>query len=75
MDVRICSKVACGAGASATLTYDYADSMVVVGPLSTRVEPHGYDLCARHAATLRVPRGWQVVRRDPPPRTPDRTPS
>ena len=36
MDVRICSKVACGAGASATLTYDYADSMVVVGPLSDR---------------------------------------
>ncbi|OII13297.1 uncharacterized protein DUF3499 [Curtobacterium flaccumfaciens] len=65
MDVRICSKVACGASAASTLTYDYGDSMVVVGPLSTRVEPHGYDLCARHAATLRVPRGWQVVRREP----------
>jgi hypothetical protein len=65
MEVRICSKVACGASASATLTYDYADSMVVVGPLSTRVEPHGYDLCARHATLLRVPRGWQVVRREP----------
>ena len=65
MDVRICSKVACGASAAATLTYDYADSMVVVGPLSTRVEPHGYDLCARHATLLRVPRGWQVVRREP----------
>ncbi|WP_420368133.1 DUF3499 family protein [Curtobacterium sp. L1-20] len=64
MDVRICSKVACGASAASTLTYDYGDSMVVVGPLSTRVEPHGYDLCARHAATLRVPRGWQVVRRE-----------
>lgn len=75
MDVRICSKVACGVGASATLTYDYADSMVVVGPLSGRVEPHGYDLCARHAATLRVPQGWRVIRRDPPPRTPERHPS
>ncbi|MDO3696198.1 DUF3499 family protein [Curtobacterium sp. MCSS17_005] len=65
MDVRICSKVACANSASSTLTYDYGDSMVVVGPLSTRVEPHGYDLCARHAAALRVPRGWQVVRREP----------
>jgi len=65
MDVRICSKVACAASAVATLTYDYGDSMVVVGPLSGRVEPHGYDLCARHAARLSVPRGWQVVRRLP----------
>jgi hypothetical protein len=71
MDVRICSKVACANSASSTLTYDYGDSMVVVGPLSTRVEPHGYDLCARHAASLRVPRGWQVVRRDPLPRDVD----
>ncbi|PZE93697.1 DUF3499 domain-containing protein [Curtobacterium sp. MCLR17_039] len=71
MDVRICSKVACANSASSTLTYDYGDSMVVVGPLSNRVEPHGYDLCARHAATLRVPRGWQVVRREPLPRDAD----
>ena len=46
-----------------TLTYVYADSMVVVGPLSDRVEPHGYDLCARHASSLSVPQGWQVLRR------------
>lgn len=71
MDVRICSKVACANSASSTLTYDYGDSMVVVGPLSIRVEPHGYDLCARHAAALRVPRGWQVVRREPLPRDVD----
>ncbi|MBT1673938.1 DUF3499 family protein [Curtobacterium flaccumfaciens] len=71
MDVRICSKVACANSASSTLTYDYGDSMVVVGPLSTRVEPHGYDLCARHAASMRVPRGWQVVRREPLPRDVD----
>lgn len=65
MDVRICSKVACAARAVATLTYDYGDSMVVVGPLSMRVEPHGYDLCGRHATGLRVPQGWQVVRQLP----------
>ena len=49
----------------ATLTFVYSDSTAVLGPLATRAEPHGYDLCARHAAQLRVPRGWQVVRREP----------
>ncbi|KQR47283.1 DUF3499 family protein [Frigoribacterium sp. CFBP 8754] len=63
MDERPCSKVTCHEEAVATLTYVYADSMVVVGPLSGRVEPHGYDLCARHAASLSAPQGWQVLRR------------
>ncbi|TWX40295.1 DUF3499 family protein [Frigoribacterium sp. ACAM 257] len=59
---RPCSKVACHDEAVSTLTYVYADSMVVVGPLSERIEPHGYDLCARHASSLSVPQGWQVLR-------------
>ncbi|GAB3608551.1 hypothetical protein GCM10027414_06760 [Humibacter ginsengiterrae] len=46
----------------ATLTYDYADSMVVLGPLSLTHEPHTYDLCAIHADRLSAPQGWQVVR-------------
>lgn len=46
----------------ATLTYDYSDSTVVLGPLSTAAEPHAYDLCEVHAQRLTVPRGWQVVR-------------
>ncbi|MDN4650072.1 DUF3499 family protein, partial [Curtobacterium sp. PsM8] len=53
MAVRICSKVACGAGASATLPYDYADSMVVVGPLSGRGAPPGVARGARPAAPRR----------------------
>ena len=63
MNGRPCSKVACHEEAAATLTYVYSDSMVVVGPLSDRVEPHGYDLCARHASALSVPQGWEVLRR------------
>lgn len=59
---RPCSKVACGDDAVATLTYDYADAMAVLGPLSYRPEPHSYDLCARHSERLSVPLGWQVVR-------------
>jgi Protein of unknown function (DUF3499) len=34
----------------------------VVGPLASRVEPHGYDLCQSHALTLSAPRGWEVIR-------------
>lgn len=59
---RLCSKIACSQQAVATLSYDYADSMAVLGPLSITVEPHCYDLCARHAERLSVPVGWQVVR-------------
>ena len=62
MTGRPCSKVACSQEAVSTLTYDYADSMAVLGPLSYTAEPHCYDLCPRHADRLSVPRGWQVVR-------------
>ena len=59
---RPCSKVACNNDAVRTLTYVYADSMAVLGPLSRSAEPHSYDLCTRHAETLKVPQGWQVIR-------------
>ena len=62
MVARRCSRVACQENAVATLTYDYADALVVVGPLSIRHEPHTYDLCERHADRLSAPQGWQVVR-------------
>ena len=62
MSARQCSKVACVAYAVATLTYDYADAMAVLGPLAIRREPHSYDLCPRHAERLSAPLGWQVVR-------------
>jgi hypothetical protein len=34
----------------------------VLGPLASRSEPHGYDLCQVHAQTLSAPRGWEVIR-------------
>jgi hypothetical protein len=59
----------------ATLTYVYAESTAVVGPLATVAEPHSYDLCAAHAGRLTVPRGWEVVRYEGelplPPPSPD----
>ena len=60
--VRRCSRSACGRPAVATLTYVYADSTAVLGPVATYAEPHCYDLCAAHSERLTAPRGWEVVR-------------
>jgi hypothetical protein len=62
--LRRCSRTACGRAAVATLTYVYADSTAVVGPLATYAEPHSYDLCEEHAGRLTAPLGWEVVRLD-----------
>ncbi|MDS1270387.1 DUF3499 domain-containing protein [Lipingzhangella sp. LS1_29] len=59
---RCCSRPACRQPAVYTLTYVYADSTAVLGPLAAYVEPHCYDLCATHAERLTAPRGWEVVR-------------
>lgn len=48
--------------AAATLTFAYADSTAVLGPLALRSEPSSYDLCAAHSTSLSVPRGWEVIR-------------
>jgi hypothetical protein len=61
---RRCSRNGCTEQAVATLTYVYAESTAVVGPLATQAEPHSYDLCAGHARRLTVPRGWDVVRHE-----------
>jgi Protein of unknown function (DUF3499) len=62
--VRRCSRTGCGHAAVATLTYVYADSTAVVGPLATYAEPHSYDLCEEHARRLTAPKGWEVVRHE-----------
>lgn len=56
-----------------TLTYVYADSTVVLGPLATYAEPHSYDLCADHAGRFTAPRGWDVLRLDPAEAPPARS--
>jgi hypothetical protein len=59
---RTCSRVSCRSAATMTLTYIYADSRAVLGPIATFSEPHSYDLCERHASRLTVPNGWSVER-------------
>jgi hypothetical protein len=70
---RRCSRTACSQPAVSTLTYAYAESTAVVGPLAPYDEPHTYDLCAEHAAKLTAPRGWSVLRIETPEGPPRRT--
>lgn len=44
------------------MSYAYAESTVVVGPLSPVPHPHSWDLCAKHAAKIKPPVGWELSR-------------
>jgi hypothetical protein len=72
---RRCTRNGCPKPAVATLTYVYAESTAVIGPLAAFPEPHTYDLCEQHARSLTTPRGWDLVRHDgeyePPPPSSD----
>ncbi|TDT34098.1 DUF3499 domain-containing protein [Naumannella halotolerans] len=59
---RRCTRTGCAGWAVATLTYVYAESTAVLGPLALRAEPGCYDLCQQHSSALSVPRGWEVIR-------------
>ena len=61
---RGCSRVGCRSVATMTLTYIYAESTAVVGPLATFSEPHAYDLCVLHGERLKVPHGWSVIKQE-----------
>ena len=61
---RACSRVGCRSVATMTLTYIYAESTEVVGPLATYSELHAYDLCASHGERLKVPHGWNVIKQE-----------
>lgn len=59
---RRCSRPGCGKPAVATLTYAYAESTAVIGPLAPAAEPHCWDLCEEHAEKITPPMGWNLVR-------------
>jgi hypothetical protein len=61
----MCAHATCSDRPVATLTFVYADSTAVLGPLSLRDEPFAYDLCARHCESMSPPRGWEVIRLAP----------
>ena len=62
---RICSRASCNAPAIKTLTYIYAESTAVLGPLAMYAEPHSYDLCLAHSERLTLPNGWSVTKLEP----------
>ena len=62
---RTCSRASCNQPAIKTLTYVYADSTAVLGPLATYAEPHSYDLCALHSEKLTLPNGWTAIIQEP----------
>ena len=52
------------------MTYVYADSTAVLGPLTAEHVPGAFELCVEHARRTSVPRGWEVIRlpmEDAPP--------
>ena len=63
---RFCSRAGCRHLATKTLTYIYADSTAVLGPLATFAEPHAYDLCDQHSQRMSAPVGWTVLKEATP---------
>ncbi len=62
---RTCSRASCNLPAVKTLTYVYADSTAILGPLAMYAEPHSYDLCLAHGEKLTLPNGWSVTKIEP----------
>lgn len=44
----------------ATLSYVYADSVVVLEDLAAESHPMVHDMCNMHASNVRVPMGWTL---------------
>lgn len=42
------------------MSYAYAEGVVWLEPLSPESHPMVHDLCAQHAASVRVPQGWEL---------------
>ena len=57
---RLCSRPACSEPAGATLTYHYRQGMAWLDDMTPDRDPHGYDLCDRHADRISVPHGWRL---------------
>ena len=57
---RHCARPGCGSGATASLSYRYAERVAWLDDLSGEADPSIHDLCAAHADGLRVPVGWTL---------------
>jgi len=59
--VRTCSRIGCGAFATATAMLRYEDRAVEVIDLVRERDPGLVDLCPDHAARLTPPMGWTIA--------------
>ncbi|MEI7593228.1 MAG: DUF3499 family protein [Actinomycetes bacterium] len=57
---RHCARPGCSNPAAATFEYHYPSRTVWLNDVAEEPHPSSYDLCLRHAATMSVPRGWQL---------------
>lgn len=64
---RQCSRPGCRRPAVATLEFNYADQVAIIGPLQVFGNPHRWDLCEGHAQRTTVPYGWTLQTADPEP--------
>lgn len=58
--MRFCAKTGCDGEAASCCGFDYAERLVWLAPLGRERDPSAYDLCEEHAASLRVPKGWDL---------------
>ncbi len=57
---RLCARPGCGAPAAATLRFQPTRREAWLVDLDDNAARTEGDLCARHAASLVLPRGWQL---------------
>lgn len=65
--IRQCSRPGCQRPAVATLEFNYADQVALIGPLQLAGNPHRWDLCEPHAQRTTVPKGWRLEITTEPP--------
>lgn len=58
---RRCARPGCSETTTVTLSYDYKGATVWLEHLAAEGHPMTHDLCDRHAARTKPPRGWQLV--------------
>lgn len=58
--MRYCAKTGCSGEAACCCGFDYTQRLVWLAPLGRERDPSAYDLCAEHATSLRVPKGWAL---------------
>ena len=55
---RLCDRPACGAAATACLTFQYANRKVWLDDIPDDPDPSMIELCTYHADRVSVPVGW-----------------